>query len=116
MCISFASQQRSLSYKLTSTHVSIWPLFGLTIENGAFILVYEDTRTHAHLSRAAQRGGSAINTRNIVDRTVDAGVERTRTRPLPSGRVSMCAVALYLLIQRRESPFSTARREASHSG
>jgi 4-hydroxybenzoate polyprenyltransferase len=46
----------------------------------------------------AMRGaGSTYN--DIVDRDIDAQVERTRLRPLPSGRVSMRAAVRFLLAE-----------------
>jgi 4-hydroxybenzoate polyprenyltransferase len=46
----------------------------------------------------AMRGaGSTYN--DILDRKLDAGVERTKGRPLPSGRVSLSAAILFLLAQ-----------------
>jgi 4-hydroxybenzoate polyprenyltransferase len=46
----------------------------------------------------AMRGaGSTYN--DILDRKLDAGVERTRGRPLPSGRVSVRAAAGFLVVQ-----------------
>jgi len=46
----------------------------------------------------AMRGaGSTYN--DLVDREIDAGVERTRGRPLPSGRVSVRAAKLFMLAQ-----------------
>jgi len=46
----------------------------------------------------AMRGaGSTYN--DILDRRLDAGVERTRGRPLPSGRVSVKAATLFLAAQ-----------------
>jgi len=46
----------------------------------------------------AMRGaGSTYN--DLVDREIDAGVERTRGRPLPSGRVSIRAAKLFMLAQ-----------------
>jgi 4-hydroxybenzoate polyprenyltransferase len=46
----------------------------------------------------AMRGaGSTYN--DILDRKLDAGVERTRGRPLPSGRVSVRAATLFLVAQ-----------------
>jgi 4-hydroxybenzoate polyprenyltransferase len=44
----------------------------------------------------AMRGaGSTWN--DIIDREIDAGVERTRNRPLPSGRVSVRAAKMFLI-------------------
>lgn len=46
----------------------------------------------------AMRGaGSTYN--DLVDREIDAGVERTRGRPLPSGRVSVRAAKIFLVAQ-----------------
>ena len=46
----------------------------------------------------AMRGaGSTYN--DILDRKLDAGVERTRGRPLPSGRVSLRAAATFLVCE-----------------
>lgn len=46
----------------------------------------------------AMRGaGSTYN--DILDRKLDAGVERTRGRPLPSGRVTLRAAAFFLVLQ-----------------
>jgi 4-hydroxybenzoate polyprenyltransferase len=46
----------------------------------------------------AMRGaGSTYN--DILDRKLDAGVERTRGRPLPSGRVSVRAAAVFLVFE-----------------
>jgi 4-hydroxybenzoate polyprenyltransferase len=46
----------------------------------------------------AMRGaGSTYN--DILDRKLDAGVERTRGRPLPSGRIGVRAAAVFLVCQ-----------------
>lgn len=42
---------------------------------------------------------SACTINDIFDRKMDAGVERTRNRPLASGRVSVFAATVYLLVQ-----------------
>ena len=50
------------------------------------------------IGAVAMRGaGSTYN--DILDRKLDAGVERTRGRPLPSGRVSVGAAAMFLVAQ-----------------
>jgi 4-hydroxybenzoate polyprenyltransferase len=50
------------------------------------------------LGAIAMRGaGSTYN--DIIDRKIDAGVERTRARPLPSGRVSVAAAVALLVAQ-----------------
>ena len=41
--------------------------------------------------------GSTYN--DILDRKLDAGVERTRGRPLPSGRVGVRAAAVFLVVE-----------------
>ncbi|KAF7344104.1 4-hydroxybenzoate polyprenyltransferase, mitochondrial [Mycena venus] len=43
--------------------------------------------------------GSACTINDIFDREVDAGVERTKHRPLASGRISVLAATLYLMAQ-----------------
>jgi len=42
---------------------------------------------------------SACTVNDIFDRKMDAGVERTKNRPLASGRVSVFAATVYLVIQ-----------------
>ena len=44
--------------------------------------------------------GAGCTYNDILDRELDAGVERTRGRPLPSGRVSPRAAALSWLPRR----------------
>ena len=43
--------------------------------------------------------GAGCTYNDILDRKLDAGVERTRNRPLPSGRVSVKAAAVFLVAQ-----------------
>jgi 4-hydroxybenzoate polyprenyltransferase len=43
--------------------------------------------------------GAGCTYNDILDRNLDAGVERTRGRPLPSGRVSVRAAAAFLVAQ-----------------
>ena len=43
--------------------------------------------------------GAGCTYNDILDRRLDAGVERTRGRPLPSGRVSVGAAAAFLVAQ-----------------
>jgi 4-hydroxybenzoate polyprenyltransferase len=43
--------------------------------------------------------GSAVTVNDIFDRHVDANVERTKHRPLPSGRVSVFGATIFLLVQ-----------------
>ncbi|KAJ7181942.1 hypothetical protein C8R46DRAFT_885342, partial [Mycena filopes] len=42
---------------------------------------------------------SACTINDIFDREMDAGVERTRNRPLASARISVVAATLYLIAQ-----------------
>ena len=49
------------------------------------------------IGAVAMRGaGCALN--DIVDRDIDAQVERTRTRPIPSGQVSVLKAALFMAL------------------
>ncbi|EIM84130.1 UbiA prenyltransferase [Stereum hirsutum FP-91666 SS1] len=50
--------------------------------------------------------GAACTSNDILDRDVDAGVERTKTRPLPSGRVSVISACLFVLLQAAVSWYS----------
>jgi 4-hydroxybenzoate polyprenyltransferase len=43
--------------------------------------------------------GAGCTWNDIVDRDLDAGVERTRSRPLPSGQVSLAAAIAFLVLQ-----------------
>jgi len=43
--------------------------------------------------------GAGCTWNDIVDRDIDARVERTRSRPLPSGQVSLRAAAAFLILQ-----------------
>ncbi|PPQ96324.1 hypothetical protein CVT26_005687 [Gymnopilus dilepis] len=43
--------------------------------------------------------GSACTVNDIFDRHVDVGVERTRNRPLPSGRMTVSAAIVFLCMQ-----------------
>lgn len=51
-----------------------------------------------YIGAIAMRGAGAT-WNDIIDREIDAGVERTRGRPLPSGRVSVKAAKYFLLAQ-----------------
>jgi 4-hydroxybenzoate polyprenyltransferase len=43
--------------------------------------------------------GAGCTWNDIVDRDLDAAVERTRSRPIPSGQVTVAAAAAFLLLQ-----------------
>src|SRR5438045_9720818 len=43
--------------------------------------------------------GAGCTWNDIVDRDIDARVERTRSRPIPSGQVSLAQAASFLVLQ-----------------
>src|SRR5271156_3244108 len=43
--------------------------------------------------------GAGCTWNDIVDRNLDASVERTRSRPIPSGQVSVRGAAIFLVLQ-----------------
>src|SRR6201991_4844766 len=43
--------------------------------------------------------GAGCTWNDLVDRDIDARVERTRSRPIPSGQVSVKAAAVFLVVQ-----------------
>lgn len=43
--------------------------------------------------------GAGCTFNDIIDRDIDAKVERTATRPLPSGQVSVPAAVIFLILQ-----------------
>lgn len=43
--------------------------------------------------------GAGCTYNDVLDRKLDAGVERTKNRPLPSGRASVKAAAVFLVVQ-----------------
>jgi 4-hydroxybenzoate polyprenyltransferase len=43
--------------------------------------------------------GAGCTWNDIVDRDLDAAVERTRSRPIPSGQVSVARAAIFLVVQ-----------------
>src|SRR5262249_57966803 len=45
--------------------------------------------------------GAGCTWNDIVDRDLDARVERTRSRPIPSGQVTVAAAAAFLVVQAR---------------
>ncbi|KAF7328083.1 4-hydroxybenzoate polyprenyltransferase, mitochondrial [Mycena kentingensis (nom. inval.)] len=58
---------------------------------------------------------SACTINDIFDKNMDAGVERTKGRPLPSGRISVLAATIYLLLQYAAGVaffYATMREEA----
>ncbi|KAJ7642989.1 UbiA prenyltransferase family [Mycena polygramma] len=88
--------------KPTGTILMFWPfVWGLTMAaytTGLPLHVY-----FAHVAKALVSAfllrSSACTINDIFDRKMDAGVERSKTRPLPSGRISVLAATLYLFLQ-----------------
>ncbi|KAJ7603183.1 UbiA prenyltransferase family-domain-containing protein [Mycena rosella] len=87
--------------KATGTILMFWPFaWGLTMAAfatrlplGVYALHLGKALVGAFLLRS-----SACTINDIFDREMDAGVERTRNRPLASGRVSVLAAVIYLVI------------------
>ncbi|KAF7375362.1 4-hydroxybenzoate polyprenyltransferase, mitochondrial [Mycena sanguinolenta] len=88
--------------KPTGTILMFWPFaWGLTMAAYAtglplsvYLLHLAKAFIHAFLLRS-----SACTINDIFDRKMDAGVERTKHRPLASGRISVVAAIVYLLLQ-----------------
>jgi 4-hydroxybenzoate polyprenyltransferase len=81
-----------------------WPcLFGLVLGTMAQDRIFSDWRDFYYvvlcgLGSIVMRGaGCTFN--DIMDRKFDAAVARTRGRPIPSGRVSVRAAAIFLVAQ-----------------
>ncbi|KAJ7921348.1 4-hydroxybenzoate polyprenyl transferase [Mycena leptocephala] len=88
--------------KPTGTILMFWPFaWGLTMAaytTGLPLSAYSTSLTKALVGAFLLRS-SACTINDIFDREMDAGVERTRNRPLASGRVSVLAATLYLILQ-----------------
>lgn len=88
--------------KPTGTILMFWPFaWGLTmaayrmeLSIDAYLLNLIKCFCAAFIVRA-----SACTVNDIFDRRMDAGVERTKNRPLASGRISVSAAVVYLMIQ-----------------
>ncbi|KAJ7138573.1 4-hydroxybenzoate polyprenyl transferase [Mycena filopes] len=88
--------------KPTGTILMFWPFaWGLTM--AAYSV---DLPLHAYFTNIGKAligafllRSSACTVNDIFDRKMDAGVERTRNRPLASGRISVLAATLYLIAQ-----------------
>ncbi|KAF8909795.1 UbiA prenyltransferase family [Gymnopilus junonius] len=88
--------------KPTGTILMFWPFaWGLTM--AAFRVQTPPSRYAVKLAEcligAFLLRGSACTVNDIFDRHVDAGVERTRNRPLPSGRITVTATYTFLSMQ-----------------
>ncbi|KAJ6471948.1 UbiA prenyltransferase family [Mycena sanguinolenta] len=88
--------------KPTGTLLMFWPFaWGLTMAaytTGLPLNAY-CTELAKCLIGAFVIRSSACTINDIFDRKLDAGVERTKNRPLPSGRISVLAATLYLFFQ-----------------
>ncbi|KIM88070.1 hypothetical protein PILCRDRAFT_95692 [Piloderma croceum F 1598] len=88
--------------KPTGTILMFWPFaWGLTMAAykreltiDAYLLDLTKSLCAAFIVRS-----SACTVNDIFDRELDAGVERTKNRPLASGRISILAAVAYLIMQ-----------------
>ncbi|RXW24603.1 hypothetical protein EST38_g1207 [Candolleomyces aberdarensis] len=88
--------------KPTGTKLMFWPFaWGLTMAayRTRIPLAHYGMNLLESLIAAFILRSSACTINDIFDRKVDAGVERTRSRPLPSGRISVLAATVYLFVQ-----------------
>jgi len=69
----------------------------------AAIAAHQATPSIAHLALffvgAFAMRGAGCTWNDIVDRDLDASVERTRSRPIPSGQVSVVTAGIFLVLQ-----------------
>ncbi|KAH9974430.1 4-hydroxybenzoate polyprenyl transferase [Lactifluus volemus] len=89
-------------HKPTGTILMFWPFaWGLTMAayHTSLDLKTFWTEMSKFLIAAFIVRGSACTINDIFDRDFDAGVERTKGRPLASGRVSVFAAVVYLIVQ-----------------
>lgn len=88
--------------KPTGTILMFWPFaWGLTMAAYRTELSISDYRLELMKCFCAAFivRSSACTVNDIFDRKMDAGVERTKNRPLASGRISVVAATVYLMIQ-----------------
>jgi len=75
-------------------------LMGIAVARTGFGFYWVDARfAFAFLIGAIAMRGAGCTYNDILDRDIDAKVERTRLRPLPSGAVSLKAAWLWLIAQ-----------------
>ncbi|KAF5393066.1 hypothetical protein D9757_001228 [Collybiopsis confluens] len=88
--------------KPTGLKLMFWPFaWGLTMAAYSFKMPW-DTYTlklMQYLLSAFIIRSSACTINDIFDRKTDAGVERTKNRPVASGRISVPAASVYVLVQ-----------------
>ncbi|SJL13181.1 uncharacterized protein ARMOST_16620 [Armillaria ostoyae] len=90
--------------KPTGTILMFWPLaWGLTM---ASYSMAPAIALHSYAYKLIECfvgafiiRSSACTVNDIFDMNVDAGVERTKNRPLPSGRITVLAATVFLLVQ-----------------
>jgi len=88
--------------KPTGTMLFFWPFaWGLTMaaHKTALPIQYYAPDLAKCLFGAFIMRSSACTINDIFDKDMDAGVERTKNRPMASGRISVPAAVLYLLVQ-----------------
>jgi len=75
-------------------------LMGIAVARTGYGFYWEDARyALAFLLGAIAMRGAGCTYNDILDRDIDAQVERTRLRPLPSGAVSLKSAWLWLMAQ-----------------
>ncbi|KJA23750.1 hypothetical protein HYPSUDRAFT_137304 [Hypholoma sublateritium FD-334 SS-4] len=88
--------------KPTGIALMFWP-FAWSLTMSAFRTGVNPTAYSAQLFKCYIAAfivrSSACTVNDIVDRDMDMGVERTRNRPLPSGRVSVSSALIFLFVQ-----------------
>ncbi|KAF8879829.1 UbiA prenyltransferase family-domain-containing protein [Infundibulicybe gibba] len=88
--------------KPTGTVLMFWPFaWGLTMAAFAISLPFAQYSVYLGkcLLGAFILRSSACTINDIFDRDMDAGVERTKNRPLASGRISVHSAILFLMVQ-----------------
>lgn len=76
-----------------------WGLLLAIIADGSGISVADIFRAAAFAGGAVLMRGAGCTWNDISDRRLDAMVERTRTRPIPSGQVSLRNAAVWMCVQ-----------------
>ncbi|KAJ3740997.1 4-hydroxybenzoate polyprenyl transferase [Lentinula detonsa] len=88
--------------KPTGTKLMFWPFaWGLTMAAHSVKMpwsTYSFKLMQCFLSAFIIRS-SACTINDIFDRKMDVGVERTKNRPLPSGRITVFAASFFVLVQ-----------------
>ncbi|AXS39464.1 4-hydroxybenzoate octaprenyltransferase [Breoghania sp. L-A4] len=79
----------------------LWPCWwSVALASGAAGRLYpEPTHLALFMIGAIAMRGAGCTYNDIVDRNLDGSVERTRSRPIPSGQVSVFQAAFFLVLQ-----------------